>query len=246
MQRPCKAAAQACSFFTPKLELEPDLGWLFHLEAKWGPQRGENRWKLWKPGDLLLPDLCCLGPRLTLGMSWWHFGALHPLPPSILSRWELKSTLVVQELPPSPTITGATYSSRLSNRFKNVLGEPISVATSWGQCCPRVQDAIHPTVCTAVLATGARAGEASSPEGARAQLQITKLVKGLREAPLNFCLCKALSERWSAGPCCLMLPNGCATVRHPNLHGQATCPIHEGSVSLILGSACSPSAGLGE
>lgn len=71
--------------------------------------------------------------------------------------------LAVQELPPSPTITGATCTSGLSKQFKSMLGGPISVATSWGQRRPRVQDTIHPTVCTAVLATGAREGEASSP-----------------------------------------------------------------------------------
>lgn len=51
-----------------------------------GVQKEERTfWKLWNLRALLLPDLCCLGSRLTL----------YPASPSILSR---RSPCAVQEL----------------------------------------------------------------------------------------------------------------------------------------------------
>lgn len=161
---PCKAAAQACNFFTPKSELDLDLGWRFYLEAKWGPKRGENPMETSEPWRPSAPRPLLSGAQAHPGyelVELWgpaRYSSLHPV--RMGAEVHAGSPGAA---PLTTSITGATCSSGLSNRFRSILGGPISIATSWGQCRPRVQDAIHPTVCTAVFATGARAGEASSP-----------------------------------------------------------------------------------
>ena len=69
--------------------MELDLCWHLYLEAKRGPEREllENPWKL---RDLLLSDLCFMGSRLMAG---------GPIPPSVPSHREFKSTLAAILLP---------------------------------------------------------------------------------------------------------------------------------------------------
>ena len=133
---------------------------------------------------------------------------------------------------PSPGIRGASCSSEeADSRFRHTLGSPISTASSWGYVIQELG------TLSQSLAVGARAGGVSSPgrargsesgpEGPGAQLQITPLARGLDKGslqPLSLLSHRALSERRSSGPCCLVSPD-CAAVRCPDLPGQAACPL---------------------